>query len=60
MKRGKTTETMSFSLSLETVRKLRRIREERCVNLSRLVEAALEEAIGKALKEERQWMALTD
>ena len=50
MKRGKTTETMSFSLSLETVRKLRRIREERCVNLSRLVEAALAEAIGKALK----------
>ena len=42
MKRGKTTETMSFSLSLETVRRLRRIREERCVNLSRLVEAALE------------------
>ena len=59
MKRGKTTETMSFSLSLETVRKLRRIREERCVNLSRLVEAALDEAIGKALKEERQWKALT-
>ena len=60
MKRGKTTETMSFSLSLETVRKLRRIREERCVNLSRLVEAALAEAIGKALKEEQQWTALTD
>ena len=59
MKRGKTTETMSFSLSLETVRKLRRIREERCVNLSRLVEAALGEAIEKALKEERQWKALT-
>ena len=51
MKRGKTTETMSFSLSLETVRKLRRIREERCVNLSRLVEAALEEAIENMLKE---------
>ena len=51
MKRGKTTETMSFSLSLETVRRLRRIREERCVNLSRLVEAALDEAIGRMLKE---------
>lgn len=59
MKRGKTTETMSFSLSLETVRRLRRIREERCVNLSRLVEAALAEAIGKALKGERRWVALT-
>ena len=51
MKRGKTTETMSFSLSLETVRKLRKIREERWVNLSRLVEAALDGAIEKALKE---------
>ena len=51
MKRGKTTETMSFSLSLETIRRLRKIREERCVNLSRLVEAALGEAIEKALKE---------
>ena len=50
MKRGKTTETMSFSLSLETVRKLRRIREERCVNLSRLVEAALGDAIEQALQ----------
>lgn len=60
MKRGKTTETMSFSLSLETVRKLRKIREEGCVNLSRLVEAALSEAIGKALKGERQWVTLTD
>ena len=49
MKRGKTTETMSFSLSLETVRKLRRIREERCVNLSRLGEAGLAEASGDML-----------
>ena len=55
MKRGKTTETMSFSLSLETVRRLRKIREERCVNLSRLVEAALE----NMLKGERQWVTLT-
>ena len=67
MGNGRRTETVSFSLQRGTVRRLRQLRAEGCVSVSRVVQAAIEEYLGKAFgggggdgrKGGRQWVTRT-